>query len=79
MHHPSSTGKAYRLPGAANWSSNALKKSVDEVVGETALAEWLRSQQATKGRADESAPPIVDTLWPMVERAQVLTLEEDGC
>ena len=45
---------------------NALRKSVDDEVGERAFAEWLASRPVAK--ADENAALIVDTLWPLVQQ-----------
>ena len=48
---------------------NALRKSVGNVVGERAFAQWLSLHQTDT--TDEDAELIADTLWSLIERGSV--------
>jgi hypothetical protein len=53
---------------------SALRKSIGDDIAERAFAEWLSAQPAAAGSApDESATPIVDTLWPLVQQGTLAT------
>ena len=46
---------------------NALKRSVGDVIGERAFAQWLALQGAAGPKPDGNAATIVDALWPLVQ------------
>ena len=48
---------------------NGLRRSVGQVIGERAFAEWLPSQAATE--TDRNAELIAENLWALVQESQL--------
>ena len=52
---------------------SALRKSVGDEIGERAFDAWRASRKpaAAKGKADENAALVAETLWSLIEEGRL--------